>query len=42
VSYTEVVLRDEQLTMRYQPGAPCSSGTVHEATLRVGSIVAGD
>jgi hypothetical protein len=42
VSYTEVVLRDEQITMRYQPGPPCSSGTVYEATLRAGSTVVGD
>ena len=42
VSYTEVVLRDKQMTMRYQPGTPCSSGTVYEATLRAGRTVVGD
>jgi len=42
VSYTEVVLRDEEIRMRYQPGAPCFSGTAYEQTLRAGSAVIGD
>ncbi|HEX6566922.1 MAG TPA: NRDE family protein [Chthoniobacterales bacterium] len=42
VSYTEIVLKDKQMTMRYQPGAPCSSGTVYEATLHAGRTVVGD
>lgn len=37
VSYTEVAVRDDEIKMCYQPGAPCSSGTVYETTLRAGS-----
>jgi hypothetical protein len=39
VSYTEVVLTHEQIKMRYQPGAPCLSGAVHEMDLWAGSTV---
>jgi hypothetical protein len=42
VSYTEIVLKDEQITMRYQPGPPCLRGTGYEATLGVGNAVIGD
>jgi hypothetical protein len=42
VSYTEVVVTDEEVKMRYQPGAPCLSGAVHETNLRAGSTVIGN
>jgi Transport and Golgi organisation 2 len=42
VSYTEIVLRDEQITVRYQPGAPCLCGPAYEATLRGGNAVIDD
>jgi len=33
VGYTEIAVRDDEIKMRYQPGAPCSSNTFYEATL---------
>jgi len=39
VSYTEVVVTDEEVKMRYQPGPPCLSGAAYESNLRVGSAV---
>ena len=39
VSYTEITVRDEEIKVRYQPGAPCLSGTAHEATLGARSAV---
>ena len=42
VSYTEVILRDEEIGMRYQPGPPCLRETAYEKTLRVGRAVIGD
>ena len=37
VSYTEIAVRDDEMKMRYQPGAPCLNAAVYEATLRAGS-----
>ena len=42
VSYTEVILRGDEIRMRYQPGPPCLSETAYEKTLRVGSAVIGE
>jgi hypothetical protein len=42
VSYSEVILRDEEIKMHYKPGPLCLNGTVYAATLRAGSAVIGD